>query len=230
MAMTKECKDRIAAKLCALWRNPSFRQRMTRLRKTQCTPKVNAANSERVTKLWRNPFYRTKMLYLRRNSKKYTNRGKKISQGMKRSFAAGNYTIWNAGETKHTHPSVMKISRSLQGRIPDYNKYRAWYDGPNGHIRMRSSWEVDFAEFCDKFKIEWQYEPKHFHIGDGEWVGTTYTPDFYLPKSKLYVEIKGSATEEFWRKLVEFHKRYPQRRIVMFEKDKMDVVREAMAA
>jgi hypothetical protein len=53
-------------------------------------------------------------------------------------------------------------------------------------IWMRSGWERKYAKWCDKNKIKWQYEPKTFDLGN-----TTYTPDFYLPKSNTYIEIKG---------------------------------------
>jgi hypothetical protein len=53
-------------------------------------------------------------------------------------------------------------------------------------IWMRSSWEVKFASWCDKNKIKWEYESKTFDLGN-----CTYTPDFYLPESNTYIEIKG---------------------------------------
>jgi predicted nuclease of restriction endonuclease-like RecB superfamily len=56
-------------------------------------------------------------------------------------------------------------------------------------IWMRSSWEVAYAKWCDKNHIKWLYEPKTFDLGN-----CSYTPDFYLPKSDIYVEIKG-----YWR-------------------------------
>jgi len=58
------------------------------------------------------------------------------------------------------------------------------------NIWMRSTWEVAYAKYLIKNKIKWQYESKTFDLGN-----TTYTPDFYLPESDTYVEIKG-----YWRK------------------------------
>ena len=55
---------------------------------------------------------------------------------------------------------------------------------------MRSSWEIKYAKYLDKKKLEWLYESKTFDLGN-----TTYTPDFYLPESNRYIEIKG-----YWRK------------------------------
>jgi predicted nuclease of restriction endonuclease-like RecB superfamily len=56
-------------------------------------------------------------------------------------------------------------------------------------IWMRSSWEVAYAKWCDRNRIKWLYEPKTFDLGN-----CTYTPDFYLPETDTYVEIKG-----YWR-------------------------------
>jgi DNA-directed RNA polymerase subunit RPC12/RpoP len=63
-------------------------------------------------------------------------------------------------------------------RKPNFIKYRG--------IWMRSSWEVAYAKHLDKQGIKWQYEFKQFNLGE-----MTYTPDFYLPDSDTYVEVKG---------------------------------------
>lgn len=38
--------------------------------------------------------------------------------------------------------------------------------------------------------VRWEYTPRSFDIG-----GHTYTPDFYLPESETYVEIKNFLGE-----------------------------------
>ena len=52
-------------------------------------------------------------------------------------------------------------------------------------IWMRSTWEVAYAKWLDKQNIKWLYESKVFDLGN-----CTYTPDFYLPESDTYIEIK----------------------------------------
>lgn len=54
---------------------------------------------------------------------------------------------------------------------------------------MRSTWEVAYAKYLTKKHVKWLYEPKAFDLGN-----TTYRPDFFLPKSNEYIEIKG-----YWR-------------------------------
>jgi len=56
-------------------------------------------------------------------------------------------------------------------------------------IWMRSSYEIKYAKYLDKNRIKWLYESKTFDLGD-----TTYTPDFYLSETNIYIEIKG-----WWR-------------------------------
>lgn len=125
---------------------------------------------------------------------------------------------WNKGLTKFTNASVLSTSVKQLGRVPDYNKYRAHYDGIRGKYLMRSRWEVAYAEYLDRQGIEWQYEPRWFNIGGGEWCGATYTPDFYLPASDEYIEIKGRMTEENMRKLKRFSERCPEIKLKVLQR------------
>ena len=63
--------------------------------------------------------------------------------------------------------------------------------GVNGSIPFKNPEEVEFARILDTYHIEWVYEPKTFPI---EWdidgnVKLAFTPDFYLPKLDLYLEL-----------------------------------------
>jgi hypothetical protein len=53
--------------------------------------------------------------------------------------------------------------------------------------RFRSRLEARWAVFFDALDIEFQYEPEGF-----EKDGQRYLPDFYIPQSKVWVEVKGS--------------------------------------
>jgi hypothetical protein len=52
--------------------------------------------------------------------------------------------------------------------------------------RFRSRLEARWAVFFDALGIEWQYEPEGFEAN-----GERYLPDFFLPKSQTWVEVKG---------------------------------------
>lgn len=126
---------------------------------------------------------------------------------------------WNKGLTKFTNASVMSNSLKQMGRVPDYNKYRAHYDGPKGKYLMRSRWEVAYAEWLDEQNIDWQYEPRWFALG-----GSSYTPDFYLPAEDRYVEIKGRMTEENAKKLKKFAERYPQINLTVLQRAELTAI------
>jgi hypothetical protein len=71
------------------------------------------------------------------------------------------------------------------------------------NIKFRSSWEVTYAKYLTKNHIKWQYEPKTFDLGN-----TTYTPDFYLPESDTYVEVKGWWRDDAKFKYLKFRRKF----------------------
>jgi hypothetical protein len=76
---------------------------------------------------------------------------------------------------------------SIRGKKnPNYGKSPNWKRIKYKNTWMRSTWEVAYAKYLDKNKTKWLYEPKTFDLEN-----TTYTPDFYLPESDTYIEIKG---------------------------------------
>ena len=67
---------------------------------------------------------------------------------------------------------------------------------------FKSKWEAIIAEWLTVKKIDWYYEPititfkKKGLRTEGKWEGKgedtrTYTPDFFLPKQELFIEVKG---------------------------------------
>lgn len=54
--------------------------------------------------------------------------------------------------------------------------------------RFRSRLEARWAVFFDTLGVEWQYEPQGYLVND-----KPYLPDFYLPKLRSFVEVKGDA-------------------------------------
>lgn len=53
--------------------------------------------------------------------------------------------------------------------------------------RFRSRTEARWAVFFDALGIKYVYEPEGYVFDDG----THYLPDFYLPKAKMFFEVKG---------------------------------------
>lgn len=56
---------------------------------------------------------------------------------------------------------------------------------------FRSRLEARWAVFFDALDIAWEYEPEGFEMGD-----VKYLPDFWLPESQVWVEIKGHQPNE----------------------------------
>lgn len=53
-------------------------------------------------------------------------------------------------------------------------------------IRFRSKLEADWARAFDAIGVFWEYEKQGYYFGN-----TFYLPDFFLPHSKQWVEVKG---------------------------------------
>ena len=66
--------------------------------------------------------------------------------------------------------------------------------------RFRSRLEARWAVFFDSVGIPYEYEPEGFEMSDG----TKYLPDFYLPDSDDYFEVKGYMTEYDMHKIRKF--------------------------
>lgn len=70
------------------------------------------------------------------------------------------------------------------------------YKGYNFRSRLEARWAV----FFDHLGIRWEYEPEGFELGNG----LRYLPDFWLPDTGLWVEVKPGAPdaptrEKAWR-------------------------------
>lgn len=86
-------------------------------------------------------------------------------------------------------------------------KKRFSYISSSGEIiKMRSSWEIKYAEYLTENNILWQYEPKQFKLSSGK----RYWPDFYLPQLNEYNEIKGFTSNVAKEKLELFYNEYPE--------------------
>ncbi len=74
---------------------------------------------------------------------------------------------------------------------------RKWGVYKNGvFIKMRSGFEVMYAQYLTNNLIEWEYEYKTIKLLNG----LRYTPDFYLIKDNQWVEIKGMFSDKSKKK------------------------------
>ena len=76
-----------------------------------------------------------------------------------------------------------------------------WTRPKNGRmLHMRAGYEIMYALYLEAHNINWQYEPKVFVLAPGK----RYRPDFYLPDTDEWVEIKGFLTESSRQKIEMF--------------------------
>lgn len=114
-----------------------------------------------------------------------------------------------------------KISELKTGsKNPNFGKKcksgkRNWYTCPDGKVvSMRSYWEASFADYLNKNSIDWQYESKTFNLPDG----SAYTPDFFLPQTNEWVEVKGWYREEHKQKIRDWKIAFPNEKHILADK------------
>jgi hypothetical protein len=64
-----------------------------------------------------------------------------------------------------------------------------------GSVKLDGSWELAVAKFFDLTNTNWVRNKKRFDYTDSLGKTRTYCPDFYLPDSCTYIEVKGYTTE-----------------------------------
>jgi len=105
---------------------------------------------------------------------------------------------------KYATSAVRFCSRKCQyaaqsnGEIKLYSKGRSGIRSDLG-IYFRSSLEADYFRYCKHSGIEVQYEPKTFSVKVGE-TEVSYTPDFFHPATKEYVELKAGRRDHAFEK------------------------------
>lgn len=82
-------------------------------------------------------------------------------------------------KTRAKHPIVRPPRKGTGGvrSIPTV------YNG----IEFRSKLEASTAKLMDDVGLEWQFEAEGYDLGNGIW----YLPDFYIPRNKMFLEVKG---------------------------------------
>ena len=83
---------------------------------------------------------------------------------------------------------IASTSRTYQNGSRKTFKYFNEYQ--NKEVTLESSWEVQIAELLDKYNIEW-HRPKPIKWIDSKDKTRMYYPDFYLPKTDLFLDPKN---------------------------------------
>lgn len=119
-----------------------------------------------------------------------------------------------AGRT-HTQETIALLSKVNAGRAPRWKGRTFQYSGPNGTFKMRSSYELAYANWMDASGIIWKYEPS-YTLNDGR----TFSPDFLLLECGTIVEVKGYWTIKGKDKWDAFCSSYPDlKKKVIYKED-----------
>ena len=73
--------------------------------------------------------------------------------------------------------------------------------------KYRSNFEVGFASDLIKRGVSFDYEPDSYEYVPNP---TTYTPDFYIPETNIYIEAKGQLTREERSKMLLVKQQHPE--------------------
>lgn len=103
---------------------------------------------------------------------------------------------------KHTKETKRKMSQTIKKRYEDGWMPKAgrckkiWYESDiAGKVSLDGTWELKVAIYLDLNNIEWKRNTERFpYFGEDEKIHY-YTPDFYLPESDSYLEVKGYETD-----------------------------------
>ena len=101
-------------------------------------------------------------------------------------------------------PTSPKAARGVAGVREDIGSEFYFY----------SRWEANFARILNLLGIPWIYQCRTFDIG-----GHMYTPDFYLPNSDTWIEIKNFLSDYSRERDKNFRKMYPDLELMMILKD-----------
>lgn len=124
---------------------------------------------------------------------------------------------------RHPHSAATraKISAATKLKTPRGRNHPRWGKS-SPHIRraeyngclFRSSYEVRFAKALDRRGMAWEYEQRRFDLGE-----CTYMPDFFIPSTGAFWEIKGWFTDVSKNKVRLFRERYPDIPLIVATND-----------
>ncbi len=179
-------------------------------------------NSEAQKKLWEDTDYRERQKSSRVGRVQSEETREKISNAQK-GIPKPSTTLYNLTRPKvsgwhHAEESKARIGEKVSGnrngmygKTPTYSKY-SMYENGCSTIKMRSTWEVLFAQYLDRLGFSWEYEKHTFNLGDMQ----TYTPDFYC--NGILYEVKGYLHPHSKVKMEQFSKQYPQHTLILVDK------------
>lgn len=244
-AYSKLCAARMRAK----WADPVYRKNQVRVATAgKQTPAARRNRSLANKKMWQNPEARKhfsdgakkrwarpdqKALLIERRSKQVFTPAyrRKLSEHMKRQWADPVARAKRIASVTAAHLRPEVHQRNINRIKKEWSSPCLYVRGAC-KIKMHCWWEVALAEWYTKQGIRWRYEPARFYVGRGAYRGYYYIPDFYLPDTDEYVEVKGIEPPRVKAKLRKFKKLYPSIKITILrlpQLTSMGVLRKRIA-
>lgn len=128
---------------------------------------------------------------------------KNITPEMRKKQGAAYSANIKSGKTKasfagkhHTKEALEKLSVAAKGHTNGYAKtkyYSIFSPYMNEDIKVQGTYEYKYAQYLNENKINWIKKRTislKYKLHDDDYTHTYY-PDFYLPDSDEYIEIKG---------------------------------------
>jgi len=141
----------------------------------------------------------------------------KISKAMTGRIIDGEWRrkISQATRKRYEDPIERAYDYAMQHR--GMAKNLQWYISPTaGKVPLRSSYEVIMAKWLDENRKEWKYEGiVTSYIGRDEREHNYYV-DFYLPKEKKCIEVKGWVSDVDKLKFEAFRKQHPELKLEVY--------------
>jgi hypothetical protein len=111
------------------------------------------------------------------------------------------YEDWRGKIGAKNKGKLVGRENPMWGVSPPHGKW-TYYDSSNGkQYKFRSTWEATVALYFDLIGEPWEYEVRKFVFSD-----CTYTPDFYLPRRKQYIEVKGWMSDRSKKQIDAFRR------------------------
>jgi hypothetical protein len=124
---------------------------------------------------------------------------------------------------KHSKASKEIISEKLS--LNNKGGRSKWFEV--NKIKVQGTWERDIAEVLTEKKIEWikPSTKKHSFKYKMDNKLRTYTPDFFLVKEKIYLEVKGYWWGNDKEKMKMVLEQHPNINIIFIEKEEYEKIK-----
>ena len=198
-------------------------------RKTEEEIKKNHKQSSLRMKEWHNTHEHPKGMLNKTHSKEYK---QEISKRVIKYWE--NITEEEKEERRVKHV----MTRIKNGTLSPQKFHKSPYSRTRGGKRadldntyFRSSWEANVARYYTYKNIKWEYEPKRFIFKDIKKGNISYMPDFYLPETDEWIEVKGWMDAQSKTKLKRFAKFFPDEnsRLKLIMQKEYDVIKKEKA-